>query len=150
MPTQLPQFPQIWKKPTVPFQGPRYHMFAMMFNEQMSSILNDSHSKFLKIWKPRLAYAFPTLPLTLVFSPRFTFLWSSFLKKGNVCPLLVLLCHVCTASSGGFSLNFSCLVFMFIMIDCGDCSSYIATVVYRKTSIPSLVLVGGKSAPMAK
>lgn len=34
----------------VPFQGVRDPMTVIMLNEQMSSMLKDSHAKFLKIW----------------------------------------------------------------------------------------------------
>lgn len=57
---------QVWKKPTVPFQGVRDHFMATIRNEQMSSILKHTDAKFLKILEPWFAHAFPDLPLTSV------------------------------------------------------------------------------------
>lgn len=51
---------QVLKRPMVPFQGMTNGMAALMLNEQMSSILKDSHARFLKIWEPMLEYSFPS------------------------------------------------------------------------------------------
>lgn len=59
---------QAWKDPSVPLQGVRDRMTALMLNEQMSSIRNGTHAKFLKVWEPWLSYTFHIsgpLPLPL-------------------------------------------------------------------------------------
>lgn len=40
---------QAWKKPSIPFQEVRDSMTALTLNEQMSSIPNNTHAKFLKV-----------------------------------------------------------------------------------------------------
>lgn len=76
---------QAWKTLQVAFQGMKSRRTALMLHEQMSSIVNGSHSKFLKIWEPWISYEFP--PLQPVWSG---LIWLSPAKFSSVLFLLFL------------------------------------------------------------
>lgn len=50
-----------WKKPSVSFAEVKNSLTTLMIHEKMSSILHDSHAKFLKVWAPWWSYTLPNL-----------------------------------------------------------------------------------------
>lgn len=53
-----------WRKPLVVFAEVKSILTILMLHEKMTSVLHDSHAKFLKVWNPWWSYALPILPPT--------------------------------------------------------------------------------------
>lgn len=53
-----------WKKPSIRFAEVKSIPTTLMIHEKVTSILQDSHSKFIKVWAPWWFYALWTLHLT--------------------------------------------------------------------------------------